>query len=126
MTLQRIDLYAVLGVPPWATPREIRRAYRTLLRGHHPDTRPAGDLTAAAAHDHALQRAFTAYAVLSDPARRARYDQRSAAQQSPLPRTGTPVGTTVRVRVRPVAPPRSGLADHSPIRVGPVRWSPSR
>ena len=39
MTTKRIDLYAILGVPPDATLAEIGHAYRSLLRRHHPDTR---------------------------------------------------------------------------------------
>ena len=34
------DPYAVLGVAPTATTQQINRAYRRLLRRHHPDTRP--------------------------------------------------------------------------------------
>jgi molecular chaperone DnaJ len=31
------DPYEVLGVTPGATPDEVRRAYRELVRRHHPD-----------------------------------------------------------------------------------------
>ena len=37
--VQSGDLYAVLGVPPSATQEQVRRAYRALMRLHHPDTR---------------------------------------------------------------------------------------
>ncbi|SNQ51874.1 hypothetical protein FRACA_840012 [Frankia canadensis] len=33
------DFYLVLGVDPSASASQITRAYRTLIRRHHPDTR---------------------------------------------------------------------------------------
>lgn len=57
--------YELLGVSSTASAAEIRSAYRRLARQHHPDT-------GGAAADFA---AITdAYDLLSDPARRARYD----------------------------------------------------
>jgi curved DNA-binding protein CbpA len=64
-----VDHYAVLGVKSDASAREIRRAYRRLARQRHPDLNPdsnGGERFAQLAH---------AYAVLNDPAQRARYDQ---------------------------------------------------
>lgn len=58
--------YAVLEVPLTATGPEIRSAYRRLARQLHPDINPAaGDRFKAVTE---------AYAVLSDPDRRATYD----------------------------------------------------
>ena len=34
------DYYAVLGVPPTATQKEITKAYRKLAREFHPDANP--------------------------------------------------------------------------------------
>jgi hypothetical protein len=64
------DHYQQLGVPRTATMREIRRAYRRLARQYHPDLNPEADDSAArfAAVHHA-------YTILSDHARRARYDR---------------------------------------------------
>jgi len=67
---QRIDLYELLGVPPEATVTEIRRAYRRSSRRYHPALNP-GDPEASERFD-AIARAF---AVLSDPDRRAHYDR---------------------------------------------------
>jgi len=63
------DHYATLGVPPNATDDEIDDAYRHLSRRYHPDINP-GDPHAAAVYE----RLESAYRVLSDPTRRARYD----------------------------------------------------
>jgi hypothetical protein len=35
--LQRQQALAVLGLPPNATPQQIKRRYRTLAKQHHPD-----------------------------------------------------------------------------------------
>lgn len=60
--------YAVLGVTRTADPSEIRSAYRRLARANHPDVN-----TDPAAGDR-FKRVTEAYAVLSDPTRRAAYD----------------------------------------------------
>ena len=64
------DYYAVLGVEKNAEPQRIKQAYRRLARKHHPDLNPAD-------HDAAerFKEIGEAYAVLSDPDRRRRYDQ---------------------------------------------------
>lgn len=64
------DLYAVLGVAPDATEKEIREAYRLAARESHPDRRP-GD---AAAEDR-FKQVNAAYEVLADAVRRADYDR---------------------------------------------------
>jgi curved DNA-binding protein CbpA len=113
MTVDRTDLYAVLGLPPQATQEQIRRAYRTLMRRHHPDTRRPGDPSDSAASNTTLQQAIDAYTVLGDPVRRASYDQHTNRHSS------TP--TLVR-------PPRfaRGTPQQPPIQAGPVRWHPNR
>lgn len=40
-----VDFYAVLGLSPKATDKEIRRAYRALALATHPDRNPAADAT---------------------------------------------------------------------------------
>ncbi len=64
------DYYDVLGVPRAATPDEIKKAYRQRALEHHPD-RNAGDTDAEARFKEAAE----AYAVLSDPDKRVRYDR---------------------------------------------------
>ena len=115
MSAQGRDPYTLLGVAPDADAREVARAYRRRLREVHPDTRDR----LSSGSDPApvdLRTLQEAYAVLRDPARRARFDtQRRAAQKSAtVPPTG--VAVPVRVRVRRPPPARFWL-----IRVGPVR-----
>ncbi len=66
----RRDYYEVLGVSRSATEAEIKRAYRSLAKKHHPDRNP-GDASAEAKFKE-VQRA---YSTLSDPKKRAEYDQ---------------------------------------------------
>jgi molecular chaperone DnaJ len=63
------DLYAALGVSKTASQDEIKKAYRKLVREHHPDKNP-GD-TAAEERFKEIQ---GAYDVLSDPEKRKQYD----------------------------------------------------
>jgi molecular chaperone DnaJ len=64
------DYYEVLGVGRDATNEEIKSAYRKAALRHHPDKNP-GDLAA----EERFKEAAEAYAVLSDPDKRARYDR---------------------------------------------------
>ncbi len=67
--MQTPDYYQVLGVARGADPQRIRQAYRRLARKHHPDLNP-GDGAAA----ERFRRIGEAYEVLSDSAKRRRYD----------------------------------------------------
>jgi curved DNA-binding protein CbpA len=64
------DYYAILGVPPTASEAEIRDAYRRLVRHYHPDLNPEREDAEAR-----IKELNEAYEVLSDPARRTRYDR---------------------------------------------------
>jgi molecular chaperone DnaJ len=64
------DFYSVLGVPRDATSEALKKAYRALALKYHPDRNP-GDKEA----EDRFKAAAEAYAVLSDPEKRARYDQ---------------------------------------------------
>jgi curved DNA-binding protein CbpA len=112
------DPYRVLGVTRQATPAEIAQAWRRRARAEHPDARPRD--IGAPARFRALAEA---YEVLSDPRRRAAYDQ---AARVPEPGTGAPssAGTAVRVVVisTPGQPPAS--AGGAPLQAGPVRVEP--
>ena len=77
MVARQRDHYEVLGVPHNASADEIKKAYRRLARKHHPDANPA-DKTA----DGRFKTLNEANAVLSDPGKRARYDQQLMAGPS--------------------------------------------
>src|SRR5205809_2730552 len=67
---EKRDYYEILGVGRDATNGDLKSAYRRLALKHHPD-RNSGDLSAA----EKFKEASEAYAVLSDPEKRARYDR---------------------------------------------------
>lgn len=69
------DYYLILGVPLDAAPSEIRSAFRRLALRYHPDRRGASS-------PREFQDISEAYDVLSDPARRARYDRESRSPRS--------------------------------------------
>src|SRR4026207_830501 len=71
------DLYEILGVGRDATDDEIRRAYRTLAREHHPDV--SGDPAA----EERFKEIAGAHEILSDPEKRARYDTFGSADGAP-------------------------------------------
>ena len=64
------DYYEVLGVPKTATPEEMKKAYRKLAIQYHPDKNP-GNKEA----EEKFKEAAEAYDVLSNPDKKARYDQ---------------------------------------------------
>lgn len=64
------DLYGILGVDKSASADEIKKAYRTLARKHHPDRNP--DDPAAEAR---FKEISAAHAVLSDADKRKMYDE---------------------------------------------------
>ena len=79
------DFYEILGVPKNASDEEIKKAYRKLAMKHHPD-RNQGDATAAA--EVKFKEAKEAYEMLSDPQKRAAYDQHGHAGVDPNMRGG--------------------------------------
>ena len=122
MALER-DPYQVLGLTSSASQREITRAYRRLLREHHPDTR-THSATADPAADEELQRVLAAYALLRDPRRRATYDHSRGAPDrqasDPIPPHTGPDTPPIRVRV--VVHAAARRVPGFSLRVGPVRW----
>lgn len=71
MAESKRDYYEVLGVSKTASPEEIKKAYRTLVKKYHPDvsTEPKDVATAK------FKEISEAYEVLSDANKRSMYDQ---------------------------------------------------
>jgi DnaJ-class molecular chaperone len=64
------DPYKTLGIPKTASADEIKKAYRKLAKQHHPDLNPGNAASASRFKDIS-----TAYDLLSDADKRARFDR---------------------------------------------------
>lgn len=67
--MQFKDYYQILGVPRTATAEDIKKAFRRLARKYHPDVSKEPDA------ERRMQEINEANTVLSDPEKRAAYDQ---------------------------------------------------
>lgn len=109
------DLYALLGVPPEASDDDIRHAYRSLARRHHPDANPAE------AQASGFRRIAAAYEVLGDERERASYDRALRLEQLTRERAARPGPMASHVAPRPTGAVSSrgrhasaNPADHAP------------
>lgn len=101
--------YAALDVTPDATPAEIHRAFRALMRLRHPDVEASSGALSEGGED--ARRILESFAVLRNPKTRAAYD--------PVCQPVEPGGTVTGRREIPVRHHR----DKQPVlRVTPVRW----
>lgn len=67
---QFIDYYQTLGVDKAADEKQLKKAFRKLARKYHPDVNPDD-----AAAEQKFKEVNEAYAVLSDPEKREKYDK---------------------------------------------------
>jgi curved DNA-binding protein CbpA len=98
------DFYAILGVPPEASPERLREAYTRLAKKYHPDLNPDRP------HYGELFKSVTeAYAVLRDAETRAKYDRLRKKLKSPKPKPKTPTQSPAKAesqaKPRPQASP---------------------
>src|SRR5258707_3426586 len=68
--MSKRDYYTVLGVERGASEDDLKKSYRKLAMKHHPDRNPDDKSSEAK-----FKEAKEAYEVLSDPRKRAAYDQ---------------------------------------------------
>ncbi|WP_315087034.1 molecular chaperone DnaJ [Bacteroides heparinolyticus] len=85
--MEKRDYYEILEVEKTATADEIKKAYRKKAIQYHPDKNP-GDKTA----EEKFKEAAEAYDVLSNPDKRARYDQFGHAGLGGAAGNGGPFG----------------------------------
>jgi len=94
------DYYAILGVPPNATPEQIRAAFRHMARVNHPDINTSPDAA------ERFKEVNEAYEILANPDKRKAYDYFTAmsggteAAVTPPP-PPTPTGVPVPPYVAP-------------------------
>ena len=71
------DYYEVLGLAKGASDDEIKKAYRKLSKKYHPDINKEADA------EEKFKEVSEAYEVLSDPQKKAAYDQYGHAGTDP-------------------------------------------
>jgi curved DNA-binding protein CbpA len=103
MTSGAPDYYALLHVDPTASQQEIARAYRSLMRTHHPDVGKEPD-------QQELLGIMHAFSVLRDPGKRGEYDRLKQKDEKPKPAPPTAV------------PVRRVKQEEPLLRATPVRW----
>ena len=93
------SFYEILEVPEYASAAEIRSAYLKLAREYHPDRVPEHLTKLRVDAEIKFKQVQEAWAVLSDPGKRRRYDLQAQGEAIPRPR-------------QPVSPQKSAPARH--------------
>ena len=79
---EKRDYYEVLGISKDASEQEIKKAYRSLAKKYHPDMNKSPDA------EEKFKEINEAYEVLSDPDKKAKYDQFGFAGVDPNAASG--------------------------------------
>jgi DnaJ-domain-containing protein 1 len=109
---RRINLYEILQVSPKAGPEVIQAAYRALARTYHPDVNASPDAA------RQMRQLNAAYGVLSDPQRRARYDE--IRQRPARLRRHTVVEADIAAAAASVSPASASTGRPRPSYIRPV------
>jgi curved DNA-binding protein len=96
MAIEYKDYYRILRVSKSSTAEEIRRAFRTLARQHHPDV--------TGGSENKFKELNEAYEVLSDPAKRSKYDSLGSGWNADSEFQFSPKGGQRRTRGSPGKP----------------------
>ena len=104
MAENKRDYYEVLGVSKGASEDEIKKAYKKLARKYHPDMNP-GDKEA----EEKFKEVNEANEVLSDPEKKARYDQFGFAGVDPSYGAGAGMSFFLSSTTATIAITSSGL-----------------
>ncbi len=96
--------YEILGVPPTANAEEIKAAYRRAAKETHPDLHDGSAERAAE-----FRAATDAYAILSDPAQRRRFDETGSVDSGQVLSTRAEIFAVIQ-HVRSVAAGAKGAA----------------
>ena len=83
MPESEIDLYEILHLHPSAPPEVVQAAYRRLALLYHPDKNPSPEAT------ELMARVNAAYAILSEPTKRAEYDRERQETMPSAPPSGS-------------------------------------
>ncbi len=79
IALAKKDYYEILGIPKDASPDDVKKAYKELVKKWHPDLHPDDKSEA----EQKFKEIHEAYEVLSDPQKRAQYDRFGYVGQQP-------------------------------------------
>lgn len=107
--------YVVLGIKRTASPADIKRAYKALVRDNHPDRDPGN-----ATLEERFKEIGAAYALLNDAQKRALYDRgdidaSGAMRNGEKPRSGTARGPRFRSKVHDFVKRHGSSAEGGPI-----------